>query len=298
MKRRGFTLIELLVVIAIIAILIALLVPSVQKVREAAARTQCINNLKQIGLAMHSHLDANKGFATTIHTAGPYQPRSSLVALLPFLDQEPLYESWSQNFTWNSPYNQSFIDHPMPVFECPSQPNYLQPIPANTSTENCAYQSYRTDYSAPSSGADTSALGVPSLADSSGLLHINNATGLVNIAWCTDGLSNTVAYAEDAGRPTAWAIGNIQVTGTTYTGGGWANPDQDYEVGNNTPPAPNSSCIGINCTNNNEIFAFHPGGANLLFGDGTVHFFSQNVSNVVLSAVLTARGGEEVGFVP
>jgi prepilin-type N-terminal cleavage/methylation domain-containing protein/prepilin-type processing-associated H-X9-DG protein len=298
MKRRGFTLIELLVVIAIIAILIALLVPSVQKVRAAAARTQCINNLKQIGLAMHNHLDANKGFPTSITTAGTYQLRSSLLPLLPFLDQEPLFLTWNSGFAWNSPYNQSFINHPMAVFECPSEPNYLQPIPANTSTENCAYQSYRTDYSPPSDGSDTSALGVPSLVDSTGLLQPNNATGLVSAAWCTDGLSNTVAYAEDAGRPTAWAVGNILVTGTTYSGAGWANPDMDFEVGNNTPPAPNSSCVGINCTNNNEIFAFHPGGANLLFGDGSVHFFAHNVSNEVLSAVVTARGGEEVGFDP
>ncbi len=240
MKRRGFTLIELLVVIAIIAVLIALLVPAVQKVREAASRTQCTNNMKQIGLAMHNHLDGYKGFPTAITTASNFQLRSSLTPLLPYLDQQPLYAEWNQNFAWNSAYNQSLIGHPMSVFECPSDPNYMQPIPANTSTENCPYISYRTDYSPPSDGSDTAALGLPSLVDSTGLLQPNNMTGLVQIAWCTDGLSNTVAYAEDAGRPTAWAMGNLLISGTTYSGAGWANPDMDFEVGNNTPPAPNS----------------------------------------------------------
>jgi prepilin-type processing-associated H-X9-DG protein len=257
-----------------------------------------MNNMKQIGLAMHSYLDANHGFPTTISTAGNLQLRSSLSPLLPYLDQQPLYASWNQNFAWNAPFNQTFIDHPMLVFECPADPSYLQPIPANSPNENCAYVSYRTDYSAISSGSDTAALGVPALTDSSGLLQINNITGLVKIAWCTDGLSNTVAYGEDAGRPTAWAMTNILVAGTTYSGGGWANPDQDYEVGNNTPPAPNASCHGINCTNDNEIYSFHSGGANLLFGDGSVHFFSQSVSITVLSAVVTARGAEPVTFDP
>src|SRR5271168_406183 len=102
--RPGFTLIELFVVIAIIAILIALLVPAVQKVRESAARLQCQNNLKQIGLGLHSFLDANKGFPTTISTAGTLQTRTVLTALLPYVDQQPLYQTWNQNWAWNAPF--------------------------------------------------------------------------------------------------------------------------------------------------------------------------------------------------
>jgi hypothetical protein len=109
-------------------------------------------------------------------------------------------------------------------------------------------------------------------------------------------LSNTIAFAEDAGRPAAYAPGWRPVAGTTYSGAGWANSDQDYELGNNTPPAPNSNCHGINCTNDNEIYSFHPGGACLLFGDGTVHFVSQDISLTVLSAMVTARGGEVFNF--
>src|SRR5690242_8140908 len=101
-KRTAFTLIELLVVIAIIAILIALLVPAVQKVREAASRTQCINNLKQIGVALHGFHDANKrlppGSANDMApfgTNGGAQWGSSwMVYILPYIDQGPLYSKW------------------------------------------------------------------------------------------------------------------------------------------------------------------------------------------------------------
>jgi prepilin-type N-terminal cleavage/methylation domain-containing protein/prepilin-type processing-associated H-X9-DG protein len=298
MKRRGFTLVELLVVIAIIAILIALLVPAVQKVREAAARTQCINNLKQIGLALHGYRNDFNGFPTSITTAGNFQLRSGLCPLLPYLEQRPLFELWNQNFAWNDRRNEAFINNPILLFVCPNTP-LVDPIPANTSTEGCAYPSYHSDYSPPSGGSDTAALGLPALADSSGLLKVNNVTGLANPALCRDGLSNTVAYAEDAGRPSAYAMsGRITVAGTTYSGAGWANPAMDFEVGNNTPPAPNASCVGINCTNNNEIFSFHTDGSNLLFGDGSVHFFHSSVSNSTLSAVVTARGNEPVDFDP
>src|SRR5689334_5554023 len=100
-QRVAFTLIELLVVIAIIAILIALLVPAVQKVREAAARTQCANNMKQIGLAMHGYMDVNKGLpAHGIYNATPQVLWSALSKILPYIEQETLY----RNIVFTTPY--------------------------------------------------------------------------------------------------------------------------------------------------------------------------------------------------
>src|ERR1051325_6379420 len=251
-RRRAFTLIELLVVIAIIAILIALLVPAVQKVRDAAARTQCGNNLKQLGIAMHAHLDAHKGFPTSITTAGIR--RSSLVPLLPYIDQQPLYSKWVSTVDWDNAANAGFIDVLIPVFVCPATPNSALPIPAGTANQGIAGQHYRTDYASPLDLDSTKApTYFTAVGDYTGLLKVNNTTGMVKPALCSDGLSNTVAYAEDAARPNIWVAGSLQAGNTTGTG--WANPDQDYTIGNTGAAIP-AGCF-VNCTNDNEIYGFH-----------------------------------------
>src|SRR5262249_17316574 len=128
-RRCGFTLVELLVVIAIIAILIALLVPAVQKVRESAARLQCQNNLKQIGLGMHSYADSNRGSPPsrtdgTVSTAPNYPFQHSWsVALLPFIEQTNAFTLYKYKKHWNDPANYPAIQTYMPLFNCPSTPN-------------------------------------------------------------------------------------------------------------------------------------------------------------------------------
>lgn len=129
--RRGFTLIELLVVIAIIAILVALLLPAVQQAREAARRTQCKNNLKQIGLALHNYLDVNSGFPPSFvsdaTTAGVDPTNggewSAHARLLPYLEQANLYNSVDLSYAYDDPINGAIATMRVASYLCPSDPN-------------------------------------------------------------------------------------------------------------------------------------------------------------------------------
>src|SRR5437762_3699087 len=123
--RRGFTLIELLVVIAIIAVLIGLLLPAVQKVREAAARLQCQNNLKQIGLALHNYESVN-GFwpaqSTSPPTAkGTAPPRGSWITrILPYIEQGAVYQMYNPDLHWHDPANEAAVKTRIKILLCPS----------------------------------------------------------------------------------------------------------------------------------------------------------------------------------
>ena len=130
-RRRGFTLIELLVVIAIIAILIALLLPAVQQAREAARRTQCKNNMKQLGLALHNYHDVHttfpSGWIAVEPGVGP-DAHDGLngagwgTMVLPYLDQAPLYNLFNASLAIHDPVNVPFIDNVLPAWQCPSDP--------------------------------------------------------------------------------------------------------------------------------------------------------------------------------
>jgi prepilin-type N-terminal cleavage/methylation domain-containing protein/prepilin-type processing-associated H-X9-DG protein len=328
-RRNGFTLIELLVVIAIIAILIGLLLPAVQKVREAAARTQCVNNLKQVGLGLHNYHDQYKVFPPAMNDlatpAGmstiPYRQQSwwylSWIArILPFLEQGPLYATIQPEENryynpWGSAPTGKLAPHvglgtPMPILRCPSDP--------------------RDDLIV--TGSDL--LGFPATVAFTGLLanHGTNTHSFdgviyykskVKLVQITDGSSNTVLVGE---RPPSADFD----FGWWYAGAGYYLPSEspaqvgggditmgarefNYVKALNTQPFNLISGQVLNCPQTAVNFqqgsinngcdqvhwwSWHSGGSNFVFADGSVHFLTFQ-ANDVLPALVTRSGGEVIG---
>ena len=184
MKRRGFTLIELLVVIAIIAVLIALLLPAVQHAREAARRTRCRNNLKQMGLALHSYHDIHRTFPPGV-IAGQEDLvdglHSGLTLLLPQLEQTAAYNQYNFDLSWKAPQNTTATSTPIDAFRCPSSPGGLP--------QHGGMDRPITDYAF--SKGTRAYLCFDALK--SGMFDVNS---FVRTADVKDGLSNTFAMGE------------------------------------------------------------------------------------------------------
>ncbi|RLS55651.1 MAG: DUF1559 domain-containing protein [Planctomycetota bacterium] len=323
-KSSGFTLIELLVVIAIIAVLIALLLPAVQQAREAARRTQCKNNLKQIGLALHNYESAMRVFPPSrINISSPRFQISWVVMCLPYMDQAPMYNLYNANLNWYDPANDSVTTNFLETMVCPSTGG-ARTIPSAALYTNISGGT-RTDTPlwAPadygSVNAVRNAFNVVSGGTSWSVKEMDGALGRgpqgVRMAQITDGTSNTIMVAEDAGRPNLWV--NKQVTnnpksgaasGTAWTedGWGWADINAGFSLDGSGPTGVNNAtasngtttiqgaCL-VNCSNDSELYSFHVGGVQALLCDGSVRFISENTSGTTLSALATRGNSEIVG---
>lgn len=319
--RSGFTLIELLVVIAIIAILIALLLPAVQQAREAARRSTCKNNLKQLGIAIHNHHDVFGRFPQSLHD-GSYSTGSRgwswIANILPQMDQAPLSEQIrlpAKKTTSGSerPRNMNetvsgkrIRQNILPALACPSDPNggTLQTSIANGFGANggSAVTSYRGV-----SGSNW-AWGGQNISQPGGSNHgLDRGNGIFDrledyihndgrdrtsgsedqtkFRDVTDGLSNTLMVGESSNFYSThcgfWGFFN-HVTGTT------AQPINFKQ--------PNGNIWGRGDWGRNYSFhSFHTGGAQFCLGDGTVRFVSENINTTIYRGLATIAGGEVVG---
>jgi prepilin-type N-terminal cleavage/methylation domain-containing protein len=324
-RRRGFTLIELLVVIAIIAVLIALLLPAVQAAREAARRAQCVNNLKQLGIALHNFHDVNLNLPSSDRPGGATAlPRiAAITFMLPYIEQNAAYDAYNQRVNWSAPLNSTVVLSRLNVFLCPSAQNNDaldgDPNPPLKWAPNVAAI---TDYS-PTIGVDrrlgTPGLGLASAAGDTttigpwtGVLPKNTKSRLADV---TDGLSNTIAFAESAGRPYVYLKGGKLVDGNTLihrvNAGGWSRPASDFSIdGSSLDGSVLPGPCPINCTNGEDIadqtfpyiyygsegsseaYSFHHGGANFLVGDGSVRFIKETIAMRVFASLITRGAGE------
>ena len=294
--RTGFTLIELLVVIAIIGVLIALLLPAVQKVREAANRMKCANNLKQLGLACH-HYENTFGKFPPGHVNGPFPEGGVARAvihgwgpyLLRFIEQSALADLYRWDLFHYEPGNQPVASVQLPIMQCPSAESNRFSIHGQYSGRKGAC----TDY-APTLNVDPvlAEMGlIDRVGDYRGVLALNYMTRQADI---TDGTSHTILLTEDAGQPRDWRVGQAGED-QVHSGGPWVSGGQVIQVKGSsfdgvTQPGP----CALNCTNQHEVYSFHPGGANAVFADGSVHFLKAGMTIRVLAALVTRAGGEVI----
>ena len=305
-RRRGFTLIELLVVIAIIAILIALLLPAVQQAREAARRSQCRNNLKQLGLALHNYHDTYNTFppgclavsyAGVAYSSPMSEPSRTAVAggwgwsvfVLPYLDQAPLYTALNPNGN-NFPTSPNATTRTvLPVYICPSDPSGSIVFSTAMGGDGAGNGHAKSNY--------------PAIFGSTSVNYINTATGPTRgIFWynsnaklrdVTDGASNTIMVTERN-----WDGGDSETRrGAVWVGKapGATTPLNSGNKYSNLVRAQNHEDWIIKGKNNNAAMSLHVGGVHFVLGDGGVRFISENTDGAVYQRLGQMADGEVLG---
>ncbi|ODA34658.1 DUF1559 family PulG-like putative transporter [Planctopirus hydrillae] len=314
--RSAFTLIELLVVITIIAVLIALLLPAVQQAREASRRTQCKNNLHQLGLGLHNHHSAYDAFPSTI--SGTIDGVSVFhgwgAQILPYMDQSPLSGIYDFRQRNNNAVNRTAVETPLSFHVCPSVPGETRRnfrFVTGAAGWGAASSDYMGVSSISTNQYTNGFVATPRPTNTDGVFLFSSRPGTPGrkIKDVIDGTSNTMMVCESAGRSHIYRLGNMvgncdqsMLTATAAVGNAncvtissWAEANLGALRGSLSDGTDTRGPCMVNCTNNFQIYSFHEGSANILMVDGSVRSLSENVSNDIVAGLITIEGYEVLG---
>jgi prepilin-type N-terminal cleavage/methylation domain-containing protein len=321
--RRAFTLVELLVVIAIIGILVALLLPAIQAAREAARRTSCQNNMKQLGLATLNYETAHKklppskwrdllpnpsGFGSIVveHSTIPY--------LLSYMEESAIASQWNFKQTWNNSNaalpidNKRLSDMYIATLRCASCPEARPEFPGATDYRVCdQISTAQGAYWLPTMIAAGKVKARPNRKGQYVSMLFNGmrtapdpkagySEDPAKLKQCSDGLSQTFMWFETSASPMLYKKGvPSQDKPDEKMGSSWADYDNFYVIGNDLKYAEKCGTDFQNCHNNNEIYSFHKGGCFYTMGDGAVKFITDDLDPEIYVSYFTRDSNDIIG---